>query len=154
MKTLTLLLLPALAACATATPEATPAAAPPAAPAAAAAPAGIGAGTYTSTIAAADIPAGAPADMATGMVGEWQLVTNGSGQAMVSYNGRQVVTAPYQVNGNEITFAANDTGEYACNAAGRYSWRISGGQLYFTKIEDTCQGRAIALTAHPWSARR
>ncbi|HEX8242548.1 MAG TPA: hypothetical protein VF541_03610 [Longimicrobium sp.] len=138
MSRLPLLVLPLLAACATMAP----------------APTGLATGTYTTTIVAADIPAGAPADMAAGEVGIWRFTVMGNGHALVSFNGQQVVDATYQVNGSEITFGADDTGEYACHTPARYTWRISGGQLYFTRVEDGCEGRVIALTAHPWSVAR
>lgn len=135
MPRLTLLLLASLAACATM----------------GTAPAGL-AGTYTTTIAEGDIPASAPADMRTGMAGAWEMTLDGSGHAVVRYNGRQVVDAPYTMNGSELTFT-DDTGEYACHSPARYTWNVSGGQLRFTRIEDSCEGRVLALTAHPWAAR-
>ena len=58
------------------------------------APAGLAAGPYTTTIVAADIPAGAPADMAAGEVGIWQFTVAENGHALVSFNGQQVVDAP------------------------------------------------------------
>ncbi|HEX8693556.1 MAG TPA: hypothetical protein VF746_14130 [Longimicrobium sp.] len=142
MTKLPLLLLPVLVACATTVSV----------PAGSVAPAGIAAGTYTTTIAASDLPASAPAEMRSALVGTWEMIVDGSGRALVSFNGRQVVDTPYQVNGSEISFGT-DTGEYACNSPARYTWRMAGGQLFFTRIEDSCQGRVVALTTHPWTRR-
>jgi len=147
-----LLLLPVLAACATAAPD--PDGMPSGTPATMAATpaAGIPSGTYTTTIADADVPASAPADMRSQIVGAWEIVMDGSGHAMVRFGGRQVVDAPYTVSGNEITFT-EDTGEFACRSSARYTWQASGGQLRFTKVEDSCDGRAMVLTAHPLTRR-
>jgi hypothetical protein len=147
MPKLTLLLLSAaaLAACTPMSPSPAPASTT------AAAPATFMAGTYTTNIVAGDIPAGAPDDMRTGLVGMWSVAMDGNGQLAASYNGQQVVTGTYQVSGNEITFGADDSGTYACHTAGHYTWRASGGQVFFTRVDDTCAGRALALTAHPWT---
>ena len=147
MPKLSLLLLPALAlAC---TPMATPAAAPPAAaPMAMTMADGFPHGTYTTTMVAGDLPAGAPADMATQLVGPWVLAFGDNGHALVSLSGRQVVDATYSSSGNELTLG-QDTGEYACNSNARYTWHAAGGELHLTKVEDTCVGRSVVLTAHP-----
>jgi len=101
-------------------------------------------------MAPSDVPAGAPDEMKTGLVGNWDITVHGPTHAVVNVNGRQVVGAPFTLNGNEIDFSADDTGEYACHDAGRYTWSMDGGMLHFTKIEDACAGRAAVLTAHPW----
>ena len=138
MSRLSLLLLPALAACAMAGPAAMPA------------PTTIAPGTYTTTIVEADIPAGASADMRTGIVGNWEIIVHGPTHAVVRVNGREVVSAPFELQGNQITFQ-EDSGEYACHAVGRYSWAMSGSTLRYTRIEDSCDGRYVVLTAHPWT---
>jgi len=147
MRTLSLLLLPVLvAAC---TPMATPSAAPPMAPPPAAdmAPAGFPMVAYTTTIAAGDIPAGAPADAAAQLVGAWTIAFGNNGHALVTFNGRQVVDAPFTVNGNELVLT-EDTGEYACNSTARYTWHATATELHLTKVEDACNGRALVLTKH------
>lgn len=148
MSRLSMLLLPALVGCAA---TVSVPASPPAP-----SPAGIVAGTYATTIVESDIPASAPApaEMRAGLVGRWEITVDGSGRALVRFNGQQVVEGPYQINGQEITFSAEDTGSYACRVPGRYTWRISNGELRFTKLEDNCEGRVIALTSHPWTLQR
>jgi len=150
MKKCTLLLFAALAAC---TPASTGAMPPPPPPAMSmTAPAGLGTGTYATTIVASDLPSGASADMQSGMVGMWELVVDRPGHAVARYNGEQVVETAFEVQGNQITFS-NDTGQYACNTPGRYTWEMTAAGLRFTKVEDPCDGRAVALTVHPWARR-
>jgi len=107
-------------------------------------------GVYAATIAAADIPASAPADLQSGMVGAWQLVFDAPGHALVRYNGEQVVDAPFTVRGNQITFG-DDSGAYACHDTAHYTWQMAGAGLVFTKMDDSCEGRALALTLHAWT---
>ena len=146
MRTLSLLLLPALvAAC---TPMADPPATIPAsADRVMATPAGFPVATYTTTIVAGDIPAGAPADAAAQLVGAWTIAFGNNGHALVTFNGRQVVDAPFTVNGNELVLT-QDTGEYACNSTARYTWHATATELHLTKVEDACNGRALVLTKH------
>jgi hypothetical protein len=147
MRSLTLLLLPALvAAC---QPMATTAASPPPPPAPITMTVtnGFPMGSYTTTIAASDIPAGAPEEVRSGVVGAWVLAFGSNGHAIVTYNGRQVVDAPFQVNGNQLVLT-DDTGEYACHSTARYTWHAMGNELHLTKVEDSCDGRAIVLTMH------
>lgn len=149
MTRLSLVLLAALAACAPASSGTMP---PPPPPAAMSMPAGIADGTYSTTIAASDIPAGASADMQSGMVGMWELVVDRPGHAIARYNGQQVVETGFEVQGNQVTFS-NDTGPYACNAPGTYTWEMTAAGLRFTRVNDPCDGRAVALTVHPWARR-
>jgi hypothetical protein len=109
---------------------------------------GFPSGSYTTTIADSDIPASAPADMRTSMAGAWVITFGDNGHAAVTYNGRQVVDATYSTNGNQLLLG-EDTGEYACHANARYTWHAAGGELHLTRVEDACDGRVVALTAHP-----
>jgi len=141
-----LLLLPALAAACTTAPAAAPAPAPPPmAPMAMAG--GFPMVTYTVNIADGDIPAGAPADMRSALVGMWVIAFGNNGHAMVSVNGRQVVDAPYTVSGNTLTLT-EDSGEYACHSTGTYTWHATATELHLTKVNDPCDGRDVVLTAH------
>ena len=147
MPKLSLLLLTALAAaCTTAGPAPAPAPAPP--------PSGPVAATdgfprvaYTTTIVAADVPATASAEERAGIIGSWVINFRSDGHAIVTYNGRQVVDAPYQVNGTELLLT-EDTGEYACHSNARYRWPATATELHLIKVEDSCDGRVVALTAH------
>src|SRR4051812_45190259 len=146
---LSLLLLPALAAACTTAPAAAPAPmSPPPAPPAMAMSGGFPTGTYTTTIAEGDVPANAPADMRSALVGAWTIAFGSNGHAMVTYNGRQVVDAPFEVSGNQLTLT-DDTGESACHSTARYTWHAAGNELHLTTAGDACDGRMVVLTRHP-----
>lgn len=142
----TLLLLPLLAAACT---TATPAAAPPPAPMGhdMAGMGGFPMVTYAVNIADADIPAGAPADMRSALVGPWVIAFGTNGHAMVTMNGRQVVDAPFTVSGNTLTLT-EDSGEYACHSTGTYTWHATATELHLTRVNDACDGRVVVLTTH------
>jgi hypothetical protein len=155
------LLLVFLAACATVVPdppaappapEATAAPAAPAAPMASAAAAGI-IGEYTVTLAAPDIPAEMPDSIRQMMIGSWNIGLHEGNHVLVTYNGREVVSGPYMVSGNQLTLPANDTGPYACRTAATYTWQMSGDQLTLTRVQDACDGRVVVLTRHPLTKR-
>ncbi|HEU0078339.1 MAG TPA: hypothetical protein VFQ76_11855 [Longimicrobiaceae bacterium] len=110
-------------------------------------------GEYTVTIAAADIPAAMPDSMRQGMIGTWNIALHEGNHLLVTYNGREVVQGPYMVSGNQLTLPANDTGPYACRSAATYTWQMSDGQLSLTRVQDTCDGRALVLTRRPLMRR-
>ncbi|HYH79953.1 MAG TPA: hypothetical protein VEX86_09145 [Longimicrobium sp.] len=147
MPKLTVLLLATLAACSTMPPgTASP---PPAMPPA---PAGFGPGVYSVTLADSDLPLSAPTGMRTGMVGTWEMTVDGPGRALVRFNGQQVVDMPFQMQGSQVTFSEG-TGQYACQGPGRYTWEATAAGLRFTRVEDSCNGRAVALTSRAWTKR-
>ena len=148
MPKLSLLLLSALAAACT--PMATTAPSPaPSAPMAA--PMAMGGGfptaTYTTTLVAGDVPASAAAEERDAIVGAWTIAFGSNGHATVSVNGRQVVDAPFQVNGNQLVLT-DDSGDYACHSNARYQWHATQTELHLIKGEDSCIGRSVVLTAH------
>jgi beta-lactamase regulating signal transducer with metallopeptidase domain len=59
----------------------------------------------------------------------------------------------YTVDGDE--FVITDSEEHktqgACAEPGRYKWEFNGKALVFTKVEDECEGRVMALTSGPLS---
>jgi hypothetical protein len=148
MPKLSVLLLAALAACSTMPPGT---ASPP--PAVAPAPAGFGPGVYSVTLADSDLPSSAAATgMSLRVVGTWEMTVDGTGHAVVRFNGQQVVDMPLEVQGNQVTFAGG-TGEYACQGSGRYTWEATAAGLRFTRVEDSCAGRVVALTSRAWTKR-
>jgi hypothetical protein len=149
MQKRSMLLLSALVVACTPAPRLGPA--PMSAPMAA--PMGFPVGTYTTTIVTSDIPASVSADMRTGLAGAWEIAFGDNGHAQVSVNGRQVVDAPFQVSGRDFTLG-EDTGEYACHSPARYTWHATATELHLSRVEDSCDGRAVVLTAHPLVLRR
>ncbi|HEU4556201.1 MAG TPA: hypothetical protein VFS20_00080 [Longimicrobium sp.] len=146
MPKLTVLLLATLAACSN-IPRGT------ASPPPAAAPAAFGPGVYSVTLADSDLPYSAvAAGMSLRVVGTWEMTVDRPGHAVVRFNGQEVAEMPFEVQGNQITFAGG-TGQYACPNSGRYTWEITAAGLRFTRGEDTCHGRTIALTSRPWTKR-
>ena len=141
----------ALAACAPATQPSAgpdPTAPPPAPPSQMAAPSILG--DYTVAIAAADVPASAPAEMRDQLVGDWRIAFHGGNHFVVHHNGQEVLQGHYQLNGNQLMFGEGETGPYACNTAATYNWAVSGNQLTFTRVgADACDGRVIVLAARP-----
>jgi len=141
-----MLLLPLLAAaCTTMSPAPAPA---PAAPMAMTMAGGFPLVAHTVTIADGDIPASAPADMRSALVGPWVVGFGNNGHAMVTVNGRQVVDAPYTISGNTLTLTAEDSGEYACHSTGTYTWHATATELHLTRVNDSCDGRVVVLTTH------
>ncbi|HEU0302222.1 MAG TPA: hypothetical protein VFR37_22385 [Longimicrobium sp.] len=107
-------------------------------------------GDYTVAIAAADVPASAPAEMRDGLVGSWRIAFHGGNHFVVNYNGQDVVQGHYQLSGNQIMFGTGETGAYACNTPATYNWARNGNQLTFTLVgADACDGREIVLTSRP-----
>lgn len=147
------LVLLLLAACATAppepaaAPEPTPAAAPAAEPAAM--PSSGIMGEYTTTLAPADVPTTMPDSIRNGMIGTWNIGLHDGGHVAVAFNGRPVVEGAYRVEGDRIMFSAEETGVYACRIPATYTWQMTGNQLSFTRVEDTCEGRVVVLTTRP-----
>lgn len=141
MRRLSVLLLPLAVACAPAATTTTDSPAPAPQPAMAAQ--AWQTGNYRATITAADLPVGAPADE---LAGAWEIQFHGGNHFVVMRNGAQMLQGPYQISGNQLTFATGETGPYACNTAATYTWRMSGGQMTFTPVgTDSCRGRAVIL---------
>src|SRR5687768_10420295 len=81
-------------------------------------------GSYRATITAGDLPAGAPA---VELAGAWEIQFHGGNHFVVRRDGAQVLEGPYQISGNRLTFAAGESGPYACNTVATYTWQMSGG---------------------------
>ncbi len=158
MTRLAVILLPLLVvACAPIEPEPAPLPAPmPVAPTPTAAvtamPAAGIMGDYTVTLAESDFATTVADSVRKGTAGTWAIAFHQGNHLVVTHNGREVVQGAYQVNGNQITFG-EDTGPYACRTPGTYTWQMSGNQVTFTRVQDTCEGRVLALTSRPLSRR-
>lgn len=147
MPKLAVLLLATVAACSTMSRGTSP---PPPMPPA---PAGFGPGVYSVTLADSDLPYSAvAAGMSLRVVGTWEMTVDRPNHAVVRFNGQDVVDMPFEVQGNQITFAGG-TGQYACASSGRYTWEPTAAGVRFTRAEDSCAGRVIALTTRPWARR-
>lgn len=59
------------------------------------------------------------------------------------------ITGTYKVAGNQIE-VTDQGGDFACfDGAGKYSWKVEGDKLFFSVVEDPCNGRNRTLTGGP-----
>jgi hypothetical protein len=88
--------------------------------------------------------------------GQWDLRIDAQGLTFIKPSGKEFSPgAVNDVTAGEITFAPDfgcptQSGEAA---EGRYSWRLDGTSLIFTKISDSCGERGNALTQKPWDLK-
>jgi hypothetical protein len=66
---------------------------------------------------------------------------------------RGLVEGTYKATATEVTltdekgpFAAKD----AASKTGKYKWKLEGGKLRFTLVEDKSTGRELLLTMNEW----
>jgi hypothetical protein len=146
MRNLAVLLLPLAIAC---TPAQTTTTDSPAPETAMAAPVWR-TGNYRATLQASDFPS-APEQMRTQVAGAWEVQFHEGNHFVAMQNGRQVVQGPYQISGNRIMFSSGETGPFACNTNATYTWQTNNGQTTFTRVNDDCAGRVLALTSRPFT---
>jgi hypothetical protein len=113
-------------------------------------------GAYSADIEVADVKnvKGVPADA---FLGKWTLTFNDDGTYSVQQNGVEHVKGTFSVKGETLTLV-DRSGDYACMdedtpAVGEYRVQRSGKTITLTKVKDeTCPGRAAALTLKPYTA--
>jgi hypothetical protein len=106
-------------------------------------------GAYTATVAVSDLK-GVPGPQAEKMAGTWTVAFAADGTYTVRQGETEHVQGKYTIAGDEITM--NDAhGDFACvgdELEGVYRVRREGTMLTLTKVkDDSCQGRAVILTA-------
>ncbi len=77
--------------------------------------------------------------------GEFSIIFNADGTHSVNMNGEVVVKGNYVITENVISLTDKE-GQAACEGTGKYKWKVQENSLGFEKIEDTCDGRAAALS--------
>ena len=84
------------------------------------------------------------------IVGPFTVSFESDGKMSVSREGEIVVEGLYTVEKDRITLT-DKRGPMACIDAGpgKFQWKFDGKALTFKLIEDTCEGRAGALTSRP-----
>jgi hypothetical protein len=116
-------------------------------------------GQYQVTLSASDVAALDPA-----MAGVWRMRLRPDGtvelSAPASYAGRgpagascAAPTAPcrYEASGDTVrTNLLPGVPGPACNAIGTYSYRLAGGRLTLSTVDDQCVARRTLLASHPW----
>jgi hypothetical protein len=81
--------------------------------------------------------------------GTWtiDLSSPTSGVVKLTWNGENGGGGRYAISGSTITLTPKKNG--ACKTKGKYTFKLTGNTLTFTKISDTCTQRRDVLTAHP-----
>jgi hypothetical protein len=103
-------------------------------------------GTYAATL-----DAGNAAVSRNGLAGRWTLVTQQDGALSFSAPGSFIkvpTISAFKLDGDRFTTNAFFNG--VCNSVGAYTWTLSGGQLTFTPVRDTCELRRTLLSAQSW----
>jgi len=102
-------------------------------------------GEYTVTLAAADLPADQQRN-----AGHWRIGFYADGTHAVRHNGREVVRGTHELEGNQLIHRVQ-TGPYACDVPGTFTWQASGGQVAFTAVADGCAPRVHVMSTRAWS---
>jgi hypothetical protein len=107
-------------------------------------------GTYTTTLTEADIPASFPPEIASMLVGNWEVEFSETGALLVTKDAELVVVGRYRSNPARV-IVQDEEGRLPClpPGAGVYAWVLDGERLTLTEVQDTCAGRALVLTSHP-----
>jgi hypothetical protein len=83
--------------------------------------------------------------------GTWLIVTSGTRSTLLRPSGIVMDTSTFELAGpNEVVFPAEACPSEPQPTIGTYTFRITGDQLVFTEVGDSCANRAFQLTAHPW----
>ena len=107
-------------------------------------------GTYKTTITEKD--ARAQNYLLNDLVGDFEIQFMEGGFLRVNLQNSGTATGEYTATQDTIAFGV-DSGQLSCTAvgyaSGTYKWSSDGKSLTFTKVNDGCFGRVLALTAHP-----
>jgi hypothetical protein len=83
-------------------------------------------------------------------IADWQLTLAEDNGYSLSKDGDFWEQGSYNMTQDQITFTMSE-GKYPCGATGTYTWASDGNGLALTTVEDTCEGRPMIFTTHPWS---
>jgi hypothetical protein len=115
------------------------------------------AGIYTVKVTPEDtLAAGGNTTVAYVAQGSWQLEFTQDGEYRLtrqrSMNPKLEEVVPYHVSGDKLILEST-TSDYACfpgGGEGTYHWKLSGGQLTLTAIQDDCYRKGLFI-AKPWT---
>jgi hypothetical protein len=106
----------------------------------------------SAVFAARDLPLGkyrttvkAPA----ALKGIWVLNFASGGKYTITDNGAVVVRGHF--TSTSRIYLSGEKGPRACPQFGVYAWKLAGRTLSFTKVSDSCAGRAVVL-GRPFTA--
>jgi hypothetical protein len=84
--------------------------------------------------------------------GTWLIITHGERSTLFRPTGQVMDDTTIELAGsNEVVFPAEACPSEPQPTTGTYTFRITGEQLVFTEVRDSCSNRAFQLTAHPWT---
>jgi hypothetical protein len=83
--------------------------------------------------------------------GTWtiDLSSPTSGTVNLTWNGGKAGGGTYAISGSTITFTPKKNG--GCKTKGKYTFKLTGKTLTFTKISDTCTQRSDVLAGRRWT---
>ena len=84
---------------------------------------------------------------------EWTLNLDKKGRVTVKNKGRAVVEGAFIAIKTELIVFPDLKERLTCQNStktGTYKWKLDGKKLSFTKIDDDCTDRAMAITASTW----
>jgi hypothetical protein len=105
----------------------------------------------TATASAADFPKGTIAAELGGT--QWTIRFEDGGAYAVSCGEDVVAEGKYTAKKDEIEMTDEKGSRAEPGKTGKYSWKLDGKKLTFTKVEDEVQGRVGALTNGPWTLK-
>ncbi len=83
----------------------------------------------------------------------WSIKFEDKGKLTVLSGGKVVVEGTYKATDTEVTLT-DEKGPFAAkdeaSKSGKYKWKLEGGKLRFTAVEDKSTGREILLTMNEW----
>ncbi len=86
--------------------------------------------------------------------GTWLMITSGEQSTLLRPSGIVMDETTIELAGpNEVVFPAEACPSEPQPTTGTYTFRITGDQLVFTEVRDSCANRAFQLTAHPWTKK-
>ena len=87
--------------------------------------------------------------------GTWLIITSGAQSTLFRPSGTVMDQTTFELAGpSEVVFPAEACPSEPQPTTGTYIFRITGDQLVFTEVGDSCANRAFQLTAHPWTKTR
>ncbi|SIO67731.1 hypothetical protein SAMN05444166_8433 [Singulisphaera sp. GP187] len=105
----------------------------------------------TATASATDFPQGTIAAELGGT--QWTIRFEDGGTYTVSRGEDVVAEGKYTVKKDEIEMTDDQGSRAESGKTGKYTWKLVGKKLTFTKVEDEAEGRVSALTNGPWTLK-
>ena len=88
---------------------------------------------------------------------DWSIKFEDKGRFAVVRGGMAVVEGTYQATESELTLT-DESGKFASKdkemKTGRYKWKLDGGKLKFTLVDDKSKGRELLLTSNTWEPKK